>query len=118
MNNFLTKFHQNWNLPTNKSFLVAVSGGVDSMVLCDILLKNSISFSIAHCNFQLRGKDSEEDVKFVENFCQQNSIPFFTKKFDVPAAKQNENSSTQMIARKLRYEWFFELMKVYHFDFL
>ena len=61
------------NLAEDK-YLLAVSGGIDSMVLFDLFLKNNINFSVASCNFQLRGKDSDNDLKFVENICIKNSI--------------------------------------------
>ena len=100
------------------NFLVAVSGGVDSMVLCDLLLKTNRKFSVAHCNFQLRGNDSDEDEKFVRNYCIQNQIEFHFKKFNVKEFKSSGNYSTQMAARELRYAWFRELLSEYEFDYL
>ena len=66
------------NLADDK-YLLAVSGGIDSMVLFDLFLKNNINFSVASCNFQLRGKDSDNDLKFVENICIKNNILFVLK---------------------------------------
>src|SRR5690606_7370339 len=108
----------NFNFQEDAQLLVAVSGGVDSMVLCDLLLKSKLNFSVAHCNFQLRGKESDEDEKFVRNFCSQNQIPVFIKKFEVKKFKNSGNFSTQMAARELRYRWFEELISVQKFDYL
>lgn len=120
MIDFLVNFLQQLDSPTlkNKTFLVAVSGGVDSMVLCDLLLKESIPFSVAHCNFQLRAKDSEEDEKFVNDFCKEHDLILFSKKIDLKNTKKTEKSSIQLSARNLRYEWFFRLMEQHSFDYL
>ena len=105
------------NLSSSK-LLVAVSGGLDSLVLCDLLMKSHQNFAIAHCNFQLRGKESDADEDFVSNYCKENRIEFFSKKFEVKKQKGSGNFSTQMAARDLRYNWFFELMETHHFDYL
>jgi tRNA(Ile)-lysidine synthase len=107
-----------FNLPPHAKYLVAVSGGIDSMVLVDLLLEAKIPFSIAHCNFQLRGKDSDEDENFIHRFADQRNIEFFVKQFDVEAFKKSGNYSTQMAARDLRYAWFQELKEEFHFDYL
>ena len=65
----------------NKKSLLAVSGGVDSIVLANLLLEASVDFSVAHCNFQLRGSESDDDFFFVEKWCQKHSIPFFSNIF-------------------------------------
>lgn len=91
---------------TGTPILVACSGGVDSMVLIDVLLKLNYKIAIAHCNFQLRGEESDEDKKFVEQFAQQNNVVFHTIKFDTKSFKKDKTISTQMAARELRYDWF------------
>lgn len=98
--------------------LLALSGGVDSMVLAILLIKYGIKFSAAHCNFQLREKDSDDDEEFVRNFCNQNKIELFVKKFDVEEFMKSGNYSTQMAARELRYSWFDQLMDDNGFDLL
>lgn len=89
--------------------LVACSGGVDSMVLCDILLKLNYKIGIAHCNFQLRDAESDGDAQFVQSFAEKNKLPFFIKKFDTLDFKKSNAVSTQMAARTLRYNWFEEI---------
>jgi tRNA(Ile)-lysidine synthase len=91
--------------------LVACSGGVDSMVLIDIFLKLHYKIAIAHCNFQLRGNESDEDEQFVQQFANENNIPFHVIKFDTKTYKQQNDVSTQMAARTLRYEWFEKIRK-------
>lgn len=109
---------RNLSISTEKKLLVAVSGGVDSMVLINLLLKSNLNFSVAHCNFQLRGKDSDLDESFVEEFCLKHNIEFYIKQFDVESFKTEFNYSTQMAARELRYKWFFDLIKKNKFDSL
>ena len=104
-------------LSTSK-LLLALSGGVDSMVLADLLIQSGLKFSVAHCNFQLRGKASDGDSSFIEEFCKENQIDFFIKKFDVQGYQKTGNYSIQMAARNLRYDWFDELIQQYQFDFL
>ncbi|MFN8262533.1 MAG: tRNA lysidine(34) synthetase TilS [Chitinophagales bacterium] len=96
---------------TGTPILVACSGGVDSMVLCEVLLQLNYKIAIAHCNFQLRGKESDEDEKFVEQFAKQNNISFHVVHFETKTYKQNNAISTQMAARTLRYEWFEKIRK-------
>lgn len=121
MESLFTVFQNNfkgWMGNSHSKFLIAVSGGIDSMVLCDLFLKSNLNFAIAHCNFQLRGKDSDEDEAFVKNYCIQNLIEFHSKKFNLKKYKQSGNHSTQMAARDLRYAWFRKLIHENEFDFL
>lgn len=92
------------------SFLLAVSGGVDSMVLLNLFTVSNINFSVAHCNFSLRGEDSDEDEKFVKSICDKLGINFFVKKFNTKKTSFDEKISIQMAARELRYEWFNDLV--------
>mgnify|MGYP000919703478 CR=1 FL=1 len=91
--------------------LVACSGGVDSMVLIDVLLKLHHTIAIAHCNFQLRGEESTADERFLQDFALKANIPFFSIKFDTKKFKANNAVSTQMAARALRYDWFEKIRK-------
>lgn len=102
-------------ITTNK-ILLAVSGGIDSMVLAELFRKTKINFAIAHCNFKLRNAESDLDQKFVENYCSQNKIPFFTTSFDTSAFAKDYKLSTQIAARKLRYTYFYELLENENFD--
>ncbi|GGD16366.1 tRNA(Ile)-lysidine synthase [Flavobacterium orientale] len=88
------------------------------MVLLDLISKTSIEFAVAHCNFQLRKDESNEDEDFVKSFCQENSIQGFFQKFDTKQFAEDEKLSIQVAARKLRYEWFYELLASEKFDFV
>ena len=96
--------------------LLTVSGGVDSMVLAHFYLQAKIPFAIAHCNFQLRGQDSDDDQAFVRHWAQKHQIPFFTTNFNTKAFQEQSKGSTQMAARELRYHWFEALVRVWGFS--
>lgn len=90
--------------------LIAVSGGRDSIVLLMLLHNLKFWVEVAHCNYQLRGKDSAADEKFVEDLCNQLSIPFHNKKFETINSAKKEGVSIQMKAREQRYQWFHQLV--------
>ncbi|WP_185870681.1 tRNA lysidine(34) synthetase TilS [Blattabacterium cuenoti] len=96
----------------NKKICVAVSGGLDSMVLLNLLLHipNTI-LGVAHCNFALRNKESNKDEDFVKKFCLKNHITYHIKRFNTFDFSKKQKLSIQMSARKLRYDWFNELLK-------
>lgn len=98
--------------------LIAVSGGLDSMVLLDLISKTNIEFAVAHCNFQLREDESDADENFVKFYCEANSIQGFFQKFNTMQFAEDEKVSIQVAARKLRYEWFYELLATENFDFV
>lgn len=91
--------------PSDK-ILAAVSGGIDSVVLCELLHQLKFTFAIAHCNFGLRAEDAEADQLFVKKLAKKYNVPFFTENFATRAFAEQEKVSTQMAARTLRYEWF------------
>lgn len=96
-----------------KPILVAVSGGVDSMVLASLLLESGYSLAVAHCNYQLRGADSDADEALVRKWCSERNIPFHLKKVETRKLVGESNSSIQMVAREERYRFFDELMNEY-----
>ncbi|MCL2683452.1 MAG: tRNA lysidine(34) synthetase TilS [Bacteroidales bacterium] len=99
--------------------LVAVSGGLDSVVLLDLLKKHGMNdLAIVHCNFQLRGKESDEDEKFVKTLAKSYDLPFFGKRFDTQSEQKKSKQSVQMIARNLRYTYFSDLLKKEKFDYV
>lgn len=118
LNNF--KQHVSNNFPTleGKKILIACSGGLDSVVLSRLFKELNYNISLAHCNFSLRGKESDEDEKFVISLADKLSIPIFNKKFNTKAYKSKHKLSTQVAARNLRYQWFDEVCKEHSFDFL
>ncbi len=100
------------------SLLLAISGGIDSVVLAHLLKKAGFNFSLAHCNFKLRGKDSDADEAFCKALAKELDVKFYVQAFDVEAYCKKNRVSVQMAARDLRYDWFNELIKKNKFDFL
>lgn len=90
--------------------LLALSGGVDSVVLFDLLRRAGYDFSIAHCNFQLRGEESDADEVFVNSLAKKYNCTVYSKKFDTARYADAKKVSTQVAARELRYSWFAELI--------
>lgn len=117
MQKLLQQFIQdNKLIASGDRVLVAVSGGVDSVVLCYLFNERSIPFGIGHCNFQLRGLDSDEDALFVEQLAKQFSVPYYTTKFDTAAIAEKEKKSIQLVARRLRYDWFAKILQEENFQ--
>lgn len=98
--------------------LVAISGGVDSTVLAHLCKTCDINFALAHCNFNLRADESDEDQEFVEDLAEELGVSLFFHSFDTVEAAEERSKSIQLTARELRYGWFEELVTKYNFDFL
>lgn len=98
--------------------LVAFSGGVDSVVLAHLLIEGGFKFELAHCNFNLRGKESDLDEKFCSDFARKNKLKIHIRQFDTKSYVKIKKLSVQMAARELRYHWFNELMQKHKFDFI
>ena len=94
----------------NDRLLLAVSGGVDSVVLCELCKQAGFKFEIVHCNFQLRGEESERDEAFVKSLSEKYKAEVFIKKFDTKQYAEEKKISIQVAARELRYEWFEKLI--------
>jgi len=88
-----------------RSFLLAVSGGLDSVVMTELFRLAGYHYSIAHCNFQLRGKESEGDEDFVRQLAAKTNVPFYSIRFETEKFCTENNVSVQMGARQLRYDW-------------
>ena len=93
----------------NDKLLLAVSGGVDSMVMMALMAAAGYKFGVAHCNFQLRGKESDEDELLVEREAKRLGVEFYNKRFDTTAEMERTGESMEMAARRIRYQWFREL---------
>lgn len=96
--------------------LLAVSGGIDSMVMAWLFREAGIEYSIAHCNFSLRGDESDGDEEFVAAYARTSSISFFSRRFDTMTYAGTHRISVQMAARELRYDWFRSLIRSEGFD--
>lgn len=113
-NLFSDHINSDFDFLKKSKLLVCLSGGVDSMVLIDLLRRSNYDVSVAHCNFKLRGDECDLDEKFVKKYCFDNSIQFFSKSF----ITKLPNHSLQMAARTLRYDWFNELLKNNNKDYI
>lgn len=103
---------------SEKRTLLAVSGGVDSMVLAELFCRAKFSFAIAHCNFGLRGAESDGDEVFVRHWTEEHDVIFHTRKFETSQKAETDGISIQMAARDLRYAWFEELIQEFKYDYL
>lgn len=112
--------HLEENLPflAGKKLLLATSGGIDSMVLVDLFNQLDYTIAMAHCNFGLRGNESDGDEKFIIDYAQKNNIELFVTHFDTNKYAEEFKLSIQIAARRLRYNWFYELMEQNSFDYL
>lgn len=98
--------------------MVAVSGGKDSVLLLNLLVQTGYNVGVAHCNFQLRGDDSDLDEALVREYANKLGIPFFVKHFDTRVYADQEKISIQMAARDLRYAWFDALAEEEGYDYI
>ncbi|MDP5105290.1 MAG: tRNA lysidine(34) synthetase TilS [Polaribacter sp.] len=114
------KEHINLNFPflKDKKLLIAISGGVDSVVLTHLFSELNFDISLAHCNFQLREKESNLDEEFVKILAQKTSNQIFTTQFNTSEFALKNKLSTQIAARELRYNWFQEIIEKNNFDYV
>jgi tRNA(Ile)-lysidine synthase len=115
---FQNHLSENLNFLNGKKLLIAVSGGIDSMVLVHLLKQLGYDIFLAHCNFGLRGEESNGDEKFVTDYAKENDFPIFTTRFDTAAFAYDNKLSVQVAARQLRYIWFNQLMDEHNLDYL
>ena len=115
---FQDHLRQNFQFLIGKKILLATSGGKDSMVLLHLFQQLDYQIGIAHCNFQLRGIESFEDQNFVQEYASANDILVFITQFDTKAFAEDFKVSTQVAARELRYNWFYELLETEKFDYI
>ncbi len=110
LKDFLTYIEENQLVKKGGRVLMAVSGGIDSMVMSDLFLKAGIETGIAHCNFSLRGKEADKDEMLVRKYAEDHNIVFYSKRFYTKEYAARHGISIQMAARELRYTWFEDIM--------
>lgn len=115
---FKSHIENNFSFLKETKFLIACSGGLDSVVLTHLLNKLDYDFSLAHCNFNLRGNESENDEQFVVQFAKNIGVELHTVRFNTKNEIEKRGGSTQMVARDLRYEWFKELLETNAYEYV
>lgn len=112
--------HINSNLPLlrERPLLLACSGGVDSVVLAQLCTSSGLKVTLAHCNFQLRGDESDADETFVQELGEKFGVKVITNQFDTEKYAEVHRGSIQMAAREMRYQWFKELLGTGKFHFV
>jgi tRNA(Ile)-lysidine synthase len=105
--NYITEQHL---INKGDRILVALSGGVDSMVLAELLRQCGYDITFAHCNFHLRGKESDGDEQFVREYAERVGVKLFVRQFDTLEYVETQKVSVEMAARELRYAWFNDLI--------
>ena len=98
--------------------ILAVSGGIDSVAMCQLFYLARFQFAIAHCNFHLRGDESDEDSVFVKQLAEKYKVPFFITDFNTTEYARSQGISIEMAARDLRYNWFDELLKKQNYQYV
>jgi tRNA(Ile)-lysidine synthase len=101
-----------------KKLLLAVSGGLDSMVLLHLFQQLDYEIMVLHCNFQLRGLESFGDQQFIQEYTGQQNIPLSFTQFDTETFAKDYKLSTQLAARELRYSWFYEQLEIQEGDYI
>lgn len=115
---FQNHIAQNFPFLNGKKLLLAISGGIDSMVLLHLCHQAKLDLRAAHCNFQLRGAESNADEEFVKSECHKLGILLFVANFDTQAFADEQKLSVQVAARTLRYDWFKTLLINNDYDYI
>lgn len=115
---FSEHIEENLSFLKECKLLVAISGGLDSVVLTHLAHAYGLNISLAHCNFNLRGTESDNDEVFVKKMAETIDVECFVKHFDTNSYAEQKKVSIQMAARTLRYHWFETLQKEHHFDYV
>lgn len=101
-----------------EKILLTVSGGIDSVAMCELFYQAGLQFGIAHCNFGLRGGESDADEIFVKTLAEKYEVTFYVNHFDTPEFARNKGISIQMAARELRYKWFDEILTAEKYQYI
>ncbi len=118
LKNLEQHLENNFSFLKDNNLFLAVSGGIDSMILLELFYKLNYKITVLHCNFSLRDLESDGDEEFVKTFCKKNIIPFYSQTFDTLLFAKENKMSIQVAARELRYAWFNEQLENRNFDFV
>lgn len=117
-NAFAKHINQNFNFLIERKLLIAISGGLDSVVLTHLCHQLKLNITLAHCNFNLRGVESNADENFVIQLAEGLNLEVFIESFNTEEYAEKHKLSIQMAARELRYSWFEKLSEQLQFDFI
>lgn len=115
---FKSHLAKNFSFLNGRRLFIAVSGGIDSMVMLYLFQQLDYDFAAVHCNFNLRGEESQSDQQFVEQYCEVHDISRISGSFDTKAYAKDFKVSIQVAARELRYEWFDEQLVEKEYDYV
>jgi tRNA(Ile)-lysidine synthase len=118
LKDFQQHITQNFSFLKDKKLLIAISGGIDSVVLTHLLHLSKFDISLAHCNFKLREKESDLDEKFVGDLAEKLDVKSYIISFDTDKYANKNKLSIQMAARELRYDWFDKILKENNLDYV
>ena len=114
----IKQFLKEHEIDEKAGFIIAVSGGADSITLLHAFKYLNLRIHALHCNFNLRGKESNMDEQFVKRFCETYGIPMSVKRFDTQEYAKKKGISIEMAARELRYDWFEEMRQKKKMDYI
>jgi tRNA(Ile)-lysidine synthase len=115
---FLTFIKKEKLFSPSQKILLAVSGGIDSVALCELFHKVGFKFGIVHCNFNLRGRESDGDEMFVRELAVRYDVEFHFEQFETKSFARKKDISIQMAARELRYTFFESMRKKFSYDYI
>jgi tRNA(Ile)-lysidine synthase len=115
---FLNHLRSIANVKQSDRFLLAVSGGIDSMVMLDLFRRAGLEIGVAHCNFQLRPEEACREQQLVEQTCSRHGIPYFSRRFDTREFATSQDLSIQVAARELRYQFFNEQLHSHRYNWV
>ena len=115
---FKQHLHQNFPFLEDSKLLIAISGGIDSVVLAHLCSQLNLNFSLCHCNFNLRGQESDDDEAFVTSLAKTLKTPVYTTSFETEKYATKNKVSIQVAARDLRYTWFYKLLDANEYDYV
>jgi tRNA(Ile)-lysidine synthase len=115
---FKQHLHQNFPFLEDSKLLIAISGGIDSVVLAHLCSQLNLNFSLCHCNFNLRGQESDDDEAFVTSLAKSLKTPVYTTSFETEKYATKNKVSIQVAARDLRYTWFYKLLDANQYDYV
>ena len=118
LDKFCSFIQQNQLFRKEQTILLAISGGIDSVVMCELMRLAGFRFAIAHCNFSLRGVESDDDETFVHNLARAMDVKLHVRRFETSVFAAAHNLSIQMAARELRYSWFEELLDEFGYSYV